>query len=218
MEVAKRKKILILLILIIGFILIIWLGYTIYNATTFHIVSTNPSINNVATVSPFIDVNFNRALSNKINVTSNPNIVSSFKIINKQIDISLNIPLNENYKYTILISDIYDTSGQHLNNQKLAFTPIYISASNLPQDQGKVLLKNQANYSKSTYGNNLTQLLPFTEPNLQYQINYESNKGKLTFLITASNQQNQQAALDWIKAQGYNPSQLNIKYIIGQPQ
>jgi hypothetical protein len=67
----------------------------------------------------------------------------------------------------------------------------------------------------------IEQLLPFTGSNFEYQVGYEyqfsNTVAKPIITITAPTAQNQQAAVAWIKSQGYNTSSLNIIYILAQP-
>jgi hypothetical protein len=61
----------------------------------------------------------------------------------------------------------------------------------------------------------LISLLPFTGPNFDYQINYGNqngaNAGTPIIYISASTTSGYQEALTWIKAQGYDPSKLDIQ-------
>ncbi len=67
----------------------------------------------------------------------------------------------------------------------------------------------------------IDQLLPFTGPGFQYQITYTYtfNKAfsKPVIIITAPTAQDQQAAVAWIKSQGYDPSTMTIQYFTAQP-
>jgi len=67
----------------------------------------------------------------------------------------------------------------------------------------------------------LIQLLPFTGPGFEYQINYGSEPGSSSAIpiiyITAQSQQAQQDALAWIRTVGYNPSKMTIQYINALP-
>ena len=68
----RRLKQLSAILLVLALIIICW---AIYNSRTFHIVSTSPSRNNVATVSPYFKINFNKRLSTKnINISENPQL------------------------------------------------------------------------------------------------------------------------------------------------
>lgn len=216
------KKRLRLVIVLVVILLVVWGGFAIYRAATFRIVHTNPNTKKMTIVSPFFDVAFDRDLSSKVTVSSNPDIIHSYTTQNKELNISLKVPLNPKQTYTISISNIYSTSGKRMKNQKFVFTPKSVDLNDLPKDQGQALLNNQSQYSNAISGNGLLQLLPFTEPNFEYSINYTVNYSSQVatpvIQITAPDQPSQQAALDWIKAQGYDPSRLDIQYITAQPQ
>lgn len=210
-----------LCLVIVGTLVIIWLGFSIYKAQTFHVISTNPAAGKVTEISPFFDINFSKSLSSRVTVSSTPNIINGYRIQGKQITTTLNIPLNPNQTYTINIHNIYDTKGKYMTDQKFVFSPKVVSSNNLPSDQNRTLLNNQSQYDKAIAANGLTRSLPFTEPNFEYRITdtvKSTTQGtQVTYQITAPNQQSQQAALDWISAQGYKPSKLNIQYITAQP-
>ncbi len=69
---------------------------------------------------------------------------------------------------------------------------------------------------KDAEANKLIQFLPFTGRTYEYRISYryQSDQGAYhpVIVITAPTQSGQQKALDWIKNQGYNISNLQIEY------
>jgi len=140
--VRKQLKIIaaVVLILLLG-----WLGYLIYLSTTFHATDTNPSLSSVATVTPFLEINFNRPLSSSgVNVTSSPSIINSYSVSGDQLKLNFPPMLQQNRAYTVTVESISDTTGKQLKNLHFTFTPKYISTGNLPEDQQQAILKRQA--------------------------------------------------------------------------
>lgn len=144
MEQSSFRKYFKLAIAAIVVVAVIWLGWSIYYATTFHVINTEPSSNNVSTQTPFFKLSFSRAVSSsKLSYTSNPSIIASSNVNNKVLTLNLHYPLNANTKYTITIMSIYDTGGSKLTNISLTFTPKYTAYNKLPANQQAVILKQQ---------------------------------------------------------------------------
>lgn len=218
----SRIKLLKQLSIVLAAVIIVLVGLGIYRNYTFRITGTNPSSSRVTVISPFFKVNFNKDLSNNLEVSSSPDIISSYIIQGKTLNISLKIPLSSNQTYTISVSNISDTSGKSIADQQYVFTPSNVSdSSSLPADQGQALINSQTQYSETVLSNGLVKLLPFTGPNFEYQINYNvqyaSQGPKIIIDIVAPTRQAQDDALAWITAQGYDTSKLAIQYTVQQP-
>ena len=131
-------------LLVVGFT-----AFFIYRITSFHIVSTDPNIGSINTVSPFFNIYFNKELvSNGAVITSSPNIISSYHILGKAIYINLNTPLSTKDTYSIFIKKVQDVNHKIIN-KSFVFTPVFLSPSNLPKDQKAVLRKKQNQYNKT---------------------------------------------------------------------
>lgn len=144
----KYRKLIILIVLI----LILVGGYQIYRSTKFHVVDTNPSVNSVATLSPFIKVNFNKTILSKgISVSSTGGATDSFGVNGKTITINLNYPLSSNKVYSITINNVRDSSGAELSNLVFSFKPSNIVFNNLPQDEQKSIVNNQDHYNSQGF-------------------------------------------------------------------
>jgi len=134
----------ILTTVVLGLILFGLVAYQLHNLQGFRVTSTNPAINNVATVSPFFDVIFNKRLaSSNLSVYPNSPFIKSLKISNEELNISLVGPLNIGQTYTITIVSIYDYRGDHIVNKKISFVPKNIPTYSLPIDQQQLLLLQQ---------------------------------------------------------------------------
>jgi hypothetical protein len=111
----------------------------------FSIVSTNPSTANIATVTPFFDIVFNKSLSkNGISLDATNSLIVSYSVSGKILNLNLHEPMNINQTYQITIKNISDTSGDHITNKVFLFSPKYTSAQDLPEDQQQALLKQQS--------------------------------------------------------------------------
>ena len=202
------------IILIISFILLILAIYLTNSSLSFHVVNINPGIATINTLTPYIDINFNDKLKNTINIYATGDIIKGYKISNKQLIVYFKIPLNSKTKYTINLNSITD---QHNNkiNLTYSFTPIF-KVNNLSQKQSQYLLNQQVQYDKNELTNQLMALLPFTSPNGAYEINYKNING-FVLVITAQGSINQQAALEWLTAEGFNTNNYHIQYINQAP-
>ncbi len=131
-------------------ITLLFIGYQIYLSRHFRVVNTNPKTGNVATVSPFLKINFNRQLSSKdLSVTSSYSVISSYKVEGKTLVVNLKVPMTAGYEYYIKINHIDDVKGDVITNRMLRFAPKKISSKDLPEDQKQALLKTQSNRPRS---------------------------------------------------------------------
>jgi hypothetical protein len=129
---------------------LVFLGYQLYLSRHFRVVSTNPRTRSVATISPFLKINFNRQLSSKnLSISSSYAVVSSYKIQNKTLIVNLKVPMTAGYKYYVKINGVSDNKGDRLVNKVFNFTPKKISSKNLPEDQKQALLKTQSQRPRS---------------------------------------------------------------------
>lgn len=127
-------------------VVILYAGFAILQALRFHVVSTTPSMNSVAAISPYITFNFNRNLSKEgASITSTPSIISSSTIQGRQWRIYLNKILTVGKAYTITIKYVSDIKSDHITNQAFTFTAKNIPSNQLPADQQAYILKQQAN-------------------------------------------------------------------------
>jgi len=142
----KYKK---LIILTMTLIVLLLLGLLVHNILIFRLVNTNPNVDSVGTLTPFLKLNFNRNLTRKnIQINSPNGATDSFKISYKTIEIYLNYPLKESQLYTINVNDVTDTAGIKIKNIKLDFKPTIIPFNSLPADQQKTLVNNQDKYNQ----------------------------------------------------------------------
>lgn len=120
-------------------------GYYIIINLHFRVVSTNPGVNNVATISPFFKINFDRQLSsNGVDISSNPSIIKSYYVSGKVLTINLISPLDSKKQYVITLKKISDLKNEQIKDRQFTFTPSVIQSQDLPKDQAAALLKQQS--------------------------------------------------------------------------
>ncbi|HVA11495.1 MAG TPA: hypothetical protein VNG32_05020 [Candidatus Dormibacteraeota bacterium] len=224
----KRLKVAVV-VLIVG--LVILTAYHLFLLSKFRVVSTDPNVGQVSSAIPFFKINFNKPVAGKgLIITSNPNIIGSYKVDDKTVNISLT-PLATNEAYAITINSITATDGEVITNKAFHFTAQYINPSSLPQDQQKAIIHSQENYS-SPANDPIVAHLPYSTLNftLSAQVTPGSN-GKSALVLQAvlllneaemSNQtaaavQDEQMVSNYISSLGLNPSNYTIKYAISTP-
>ncbi|HSX36565.1 MAG TPA: Ig-like domain-containing protein [Patescibacteria group bacterium] len=208
------------LVALVAAILLVWAGYFIYNSFTFRLTGTNPGVNNVATISPFFKINFNKNLSPRgLSVSASPDVIDSYSINGSAITVLLKTPLDSSQTYTLKVHGIASTGGKTLPGHSFSFKPRYLPSSQLPKDQQQALQNIQQQYNQTIQSDTLIQLLPFTsggnEFNISYQVAYKSQKPIVTVTITAPSSQGQTDALAWIKSIGADPNKYTIQYVTG---
>lgn len=140
----------------------------------------------------------------------------------------------------VTISQVGRKSANVHSDQRIRLKPgtyQVIASKDQAQTEGNVhiITKQLLNYEVPTpkpvtqttvsptvaHASKLVQLLPFTGPRFSYKITYtyhfSNNQAVPTIVVTAPTQQAQQDAIAWIKAQGYDPTQLTIQYVTAQP-
>lgn len=134
-------------------LVILFAAYQFYLSRHFRVVNTNPKTNNIAAVSPFLKVNFNRQLSSrKLSVTSSYSVIKSYRIQGKSLIVSLKSPMTASYSYSITIDSITDTKNEKITNKIFSFSPKNIAYQKLSKDQQAALLQAQANRPPSVSG------------------------------------------------------------------
>lgn len=222
-----RKLALVLLV----FLAVVWGLFYVLEVLPFHIVSTNPKLNNVTVISPFLEVNFNDRLSKDgLSVAaSNKAIISSYTVKGKVLTINLqNLHIKSSYKITIRsIKSVY---GKQLSNQTLSFATKIANFQQLPADQQKALINSQDNYPKNPLDSDpIIAHLPYstldfsmtaqitTQPKVVlntkiYLSAADSESGDAARQAAIS--QYEQEAVSYIQSLGLNPANYIINYEI----
>lgn len=141
----KYRKLAIFIVLLI---VIITFGLQFYDVIKFHVIGTDPSVNSIGTLSPFLKVSFNKELSSKnVSISSPSGAGSSYKVQDKVLIIYLNYPLTADKMYSVDIASVYDSSGAKLSNLVFSFKPTNIPFNDLPQDEQNALVNSQDHYN-----------------------------------------------------------------------
>ena len=204
----------------IAIFLIIFIGLGIINMIdyySFHLDNVSPPVDNISNVSPFVDFNFNNELkNNNISISSNPNIISSYKVYGKTLRIYFNNILSTKKQYLITINRIYNTNNSGLKNIKINFRPVY-NPQGLTPSQSQYVLKAQAQGEAQNANAGLESILPFVSPNGDFEVSYSNTNNNFILIITAQGNSNQQEAIDWLSGNGFSIQGLNVQYINSPP-
>ena len=209
-------------------LVVLWYVFII---APFHIVRTNPSSQNVASLTPFFDVGFNKTLTTSgLSVSSSPGIIQSYVVKQKSLDMTLISPMKIGATYTIVIHSVQSTGGHKLSNKTFHFTPQDIAYTNLPKDQ-QIAIQNSPGQDDKDAFNNDPVLAHLPHGTLDYNLTpvYTSVNGHAKLEINAqllltyadlSSAQSEQTAItlyeseinQYISSFGLNPSNYIINY------
>lgn len=114
------------------------------NSGPFQLVSTNPKLNAVTPVTPFIKVTFNKNLAAGPTFQAPAGLIKSTSVSGSTLTINLFTPLKTNTFYQLVISTVHDTAGDELTNQNLDFKTQPLPTSPLPSDQTQAITQQQA--------------------------------------------------------------------------
>lgn len=135
------RKFIILFVVVVALlgVLMIW------RSSTFHIVSTAPSIHNVSTVSPYLQIQFSQPLStDHLKIRTSSSFTRSPEVSGKTLTIPFVVPLASGQNYSITLVSVRSVKGKTIVNKVFRFKPTYIPSSQLPANQQQALLKNES--------------------------------------------------------------------------
>jgi hypothetical protein len=202
-----------------GIILIVFSVFIFSINRGFRITNIRPSLKNVSTVTPYIDLSFSQPVSNSgLYIYSVQNIVASYKLNGSStVRVFLNIPLQVSTLYQITIRSVSSVSSSTIKNQTLSFKAVYVPSNLLPKEQTKYLTSIQDKPASEIYGTTLVNSLPYLAPASEFLINYDIINQKPYITIASGSQQGIKDANLWITNQGYDITKLNIKYYNQSP-
>ncbi len=216
------------LIIVIGVLIIPFIGLLYYQFFVFHITGTNPGTRQVSNISPFIDINFNKALDEdniEVNVVEAP--ITGYDVVNeKTLRIGLG-PMDARQEYTIEISKIHSKKGEELVNKTVRFTAKQIPFEKLPKSQKEAILKAQDSSNGSKADPILTHL-PYDGLNYKLEALYENDSLTIhaELILTAADiridregaiEQYKTQVKDYIASIGFRPDDYNIQYEVTEP-
>jgi hypothetical protein len=166
---------------------IVLIGIQLIMNIRFREVSTDPPTSEVSIISPFLEINFNKELSKqKLTISSTRGLVKSYKLSGKIISLNLNSPTVASKTYYITIARVYDIKNNTIKNLKIKYTAQNIAFQNLPKDQQRVILNNQAPIQEVVF-NNSNALVNYGITTNQlsqieaYILQYKSSAKTITF-------------------------------------
>lgn len=206
--------------------------YAAWQASRFHIVSTNPPISSVPYIFPYMDINCNKTLvSTGLSVSTSPNILKGYSVNGKTLRLNL-ISMTKDKEYQIFITHLQSVDGKILN-KTLRFKAKDIPFNSLTKDQQQAIVNAQDPNDPSLLTNDpLVSHLPYGDLgyNISYVITTKNNEPylqiEISVILAGSDykldsqalqntiNQREQAALDYIKSLGLNPLKYNIKYSV----
>lgn len=154
-------------------ILLLLVVPTAQKKATFSVDTTDPKLNNMATISPYIRVNFTRPVSSKnFKYTSSSSFVKNYTIKGKMVQFNIKGGGFEAGKsYSITLQSVASTSGDIITNKKLGFKATGRDFDSLTKEQQKAVIAAQDHFAYSpesiafsglddliTYGLTQTQL------------------------------------------------------------
>ncbi|MHB1865226.1 MAG: hypothetical protein ACYCPS_03640 [Candidatus Saccharimonadales bacterium] len=227
----RQRRLFKLAIILIALSIIVYIVTYFVNLRNFRVVSTDPITSQVASIDPYMVVNFNKQLvASSVRLSSTPKIIQSYEVQGRSLTIKLSV-MELNKSYTIIINSITATNNQVIKNQDIQFTTRYIPVNQLPKGEQNAIKNNQVNY-KSVTNNPIVKYLPHTT--LNYSLIAATGNGtnnQEQFVLQATIYLNQadmtdestaisnyeQEVVNYIQSLGFNPSNYKIDYVISTP-
>jgi len=217
------------LLYLLGIIIVLFAGFKVYQSLQFRMTGTSPSVKQVSVISPFIDVNFSKALDkNKIELASNQKFISNYNLVG---DKTLRVYLTDltlDADYTLSINSVTAISGKELKNISLRFTAQNIPFDKLNKTQQEAILGHQDKPTPSKSDPILSHLpyggLDFELTAVAGQSGTLSLHARL--LLSAADVRTDEAGAtaqykkevqDYIRSLGLNPDKYVIDYEIVKP-
>lgn len=216
-----KKRLLIIFGVTATIVLIATLAFL---AVTFRVTSVSPKPSNLSVITPFIDVEFNKALADDPQVKGD--VVSKVVASPKRLRLYLK-DLEFDQKYTIDIQ-VKSTTGKTLNKQ-INFTARNIRYEDLPKKQREAIIEDQDSFSPSKndpilnvlpYGSTEFSLTAVVGDNPKPEINAKILLSKSD--VTSGQKDAIIASIktrvgQYIASQGLNPASYVINYEIVEP-
>jgi len=180
---------------------------------------------------PYIDVTFSKKITGQPNITLSPNVLKSYEIKDKSIRLKLK-QMSANTSYTITLNNIHASNGKILN-KRLSFKAKNIAFEKLPKDVQQAIIASQdPNDAKLLTNDPLVSHLPYGNIgyNISYVITTKQSKQALVITISvilagadykqssaalqATIDSREQAALNYIRSLGLDPSKYDIQYSV----
>ena len=219
--------------LVFFLIIFIFIGgglFWLYKVEQFNVAGTNPTLNNISSITPFLKVNFNETVATKsISISGSGGIVKSYNAKGDTVTVLLQ-NMQKGTSYTITIHSTKSTWGGTVQNKILTLKTNNVAyAYELPKDQQKFLLNKQQAARPADISDPILAHLPYTtvDYNLSALITTNTNnqpqlviQAQLTIfpgnLVNGSEADtiasHKQEVVSYIKSLKLNPANYNIQY------
>jgi hypothetical protein len=211
-----------------------YVGFSIYQNFRFRLVDTNPSSSEVATISPFFKLNFNKQLDAKsVSLTVTDGFMSGrYSISGKTITLPLASRLDTNTTYTVNLKSVSSVNGKTIVNRIFHIKPQLLQFSDLPEDQQQALLNRQDRSTNSAASDPIIGYLPHTTPDFTLSAlisGDDANQSHLSLEATlylsqadsgdpdAAIGMYKQEVIDYITSLKLDPNKYTINYSVSQP-
>ncbi|MCL4357644.1 hypothetical protein M1512_01980 [Patescibacteria group bacterium] len=224
----KRMK---LALVVLGLMIAAYVIYFAYGKLVFSVEYTNPPSNDVATLTPFFDIYFNKTLTNKgLSVSMSPADFygKKYYINGDSLIVSLSVPMQARHKYTITVNNVDAEDGQMLKNLVFTFYPTPKTMAQLPEDQSEALTAR--NEASPVYKNPILKHLPYSTIDFNLSASFPTGKNDLPSLVLIAKlnipaavtgelqqqtiSQYEQEIASYISSFGLNPASYHIDYIV----
>jgi len=222
-----NKSSVIKIIVVVLLVVVVFVGYSRYIDSKFRVVGTSPATGKISTISPWLDIDFNRQITQKgFSISHIPKFVNNYTLGKEMLVLNLNTPLDSGQVYSITFS-VTDTVGDKLINKTVSFQPNNIPFSSLPKDQQKTILNDQAAYSRA-HNNPILAYLPHNTIDYNLSGSYNNHSQLILYaelFLSEADMSNQNSAIanykqevaSYIESIGLNPANYNIDYSISSP-
>lgn len=141
----KRFKLLVLgLLTLLVVILIAISGMAVYSARQFHLIGTDPPLNQFPASAPQVTLNYSKPLATgNIAAYLTPNVPTTLTVSGKQLIVRFQTTLEEGKSYSLALQNIASTTGDRLPDTTLTFTPQNIPFQQLSPTTQQAITKNQ---------------------------------------------------------------------------
>lgn len=221
------------LVVIVVLILVVVGVASLIHSSHLRIVSTDPNVNQMTTWTPFFKITFSKKVSAAgLSVSSSPKIIYNNKVdvSGNTVTVNLNVPLDSNQTYTIILNNISSTDGQRITNKIYRFKPASVSRNQLGEDEQEALL--QRNQASKAYQDPILSHLPYRSVDFNLTSSFGAGANNLAVLRLqaqlllhfaqlgdkpAAVAADKQEVLDYIKSLGLDPNKYTIQYTVVSP-
>lgn len=182
--------------------------YVVWAFYTLRIVSIDPANNTLPTTQQSISIRYSQPLKSARVVSLSPDITYSTSVKSDTFTITLASTQNEGTRLNLVVSVTSDAGNL---TSTLVFKTTYVSFNQLSEAQQTASINASDNFSDNYP---LIGKIPRIDITGPYSIDYggDSSGNAASLIIYDSTPNGRVAALQWIRAQGVDPTTLDIRY------